>query len=143
VNACEHHILKSKCSVNFKLHMWMYLAIPSHLRSTTSLNSGGVSEKSDGYRLPYQQRKKEQRKRRAAIVGKSDNGVFSGAPEPSRDLFIFRVTPNTQTNDIERHLRDHQIEYRELTCMSHENSMLKSFRLTVAKSTFHDLFDAS
>ena len=25
--SCEHHILKSKCSVNFKLHMWMYLGI--------------------------------------------------------------------------------------------------------------------
>ena len=25
--SCEHHILKSKCSINFKLHMWMYLGI--------------------------------------------------------------------------------------------------------------------
>ena len=79
----------------------------------------------------YAKKKERQRENRhhKIITGKSqtNNANFRGAPEGNRDLFIFRVHPDTVCTDIEQLLVDIQCEVRNLDCVSNPNSRFKSY----------------
>ena len=82
---------------------------------------------------------------RRRVVGKGSEGDDSGlkgAPEPSRHLFISRVDKQCTTNEISKFLKNKKIEVRNLECKSHEESMFKSYKLSVPVSQFNSLFDA-
>jgi len=102
-----------------------------------------------GYQYQRHYVKKLQRPRKSRVVaGKkalSHAGAtgFKGAPEPDRNLFIYRVEKDTTEEDIEQYLVDNDISYRSISCMSNPNSKYKSFKLTVAVSHFSQLFDDS
>ena len=66
---------------------------------------------------------------------------FRGAPEPDRHLFLFRVRPEATESDIERYLKDQNLTYRSLSCMSNPNARFKSFKLTVGVSQYDALFN--
>ena len=91
----------------------------------------------------YQEKKTRQheRKRHKVITGchKPGNDGFRGAPEPSRDIFIYRVHPDTNKRDIEDGIRGRNFEVRDLVCISSEQSMFKSFKLTVPASQLSSL----
>ena len=65
---------------------------------------------------------------------------FRGAPEPNRDLFIYRVDPNTEAEDLRDYMMEKGFEVRNLCCISNPNARFKSFKLTVPLSEFKDLF---
>ena len=91
----------------------------------------------------YQEKKTRQheRKRHKVITGchKPGNGGFRGAPEPSRDIFIYRVHPDTSKRDIEDGIRGRNVEVRDLVCISSEQSVFKSFKMTVPASQLSPL----
>ena len=91
----------------------------------------------------YQEKKTRQheRKRHKVITGchKPGNDGFRGAPEPSKDIFIYRVHPDTSKRDIEDGIRGRNFEVRDLVCISSEQSMFKSFKLTVPASQLSSL----
>ena len=68
---------------------------------------------------------------------------FCGAPEPSRDLFIYRVGNNTTTEVLKDYIEELNVTVRDLQCVSNDESKFKSFKLTVPISNFKQLFDES
>jgi hypothetical protein len=66
---------------------------------------------------------------------------FKGAPEPSRELFIFRVDKSTEIDELKDYLVGKNVKVRELKCVSNSEAKFKSFRLTVPVSDFKNLFD--
>ena len=77
------------------------------------------------------------------VVGaKRGPAKFQGAPEPSRDVFIFRVQSDADLEDIRSHIDAFGVTIRDLVCMSNENAAYKSFRLTTTVAHYNTLFKA-
>ena len=70
----------------------------------------------------------------------SDHRV-RGAPEPERQLFIYRVDRQTVTEDLKIYIQEAGITVCSLACVSKEDSKFKSFKLSVPLSQFKRLFD--
>ena len=113
--------------------------------SRTSGRAGRWSEDDEGFMTHrYQEKKTRQheRKRHKVITDchKPGNDSFRGAPEPSRDILIYRVHPDTSKRDIEDGIRGRNFEVRDLVCISSEQSVFKSFKLTVPASQLSSLW---
>lgn len=113
--------------------------------SNTSLCSkgSGSNVESDGFQLSKHELKKKRDKenrRRNVIVGTGSaiSGV-KGAPEASRDIFIFRLHETTTHEALETFIKKKGCEVRNLARVSNDNAKYKSFRLTVPKSQFAKL----
>ena len=78
------------------------------------------------------------------IVGKSaapaDSGL-KGAREPNRFLFISRVEKECTANQIAKHLHSKKFTVCDLECVSVDEAKFKSYKLTVPKSQFNELFN--
>ena len=104
------------------------------------------SHDSDGFELPpymIRQLKKQDNRKKRIITGNKENGKFRGAPEPNRDLFIYRADKDTRSADLSSHLKDHGFHVRNIDCVSHPDSKFKSFRVTLPLSEFKDVFDSA
>ena len=64
---------------------------------------------------------------------------FTGAPEPSRDLFIYRVSPDARLEDLWTYIEHVGVNIIKLVCMSNDNAVFKSFRLTTTVEHFNKL----
>ncbi|ELU05349.1 hypothetical protein CAPTEDRAFT_193048 [Capitella teleta] len=73
------------------------------------------------------------------ITGTRTGGSFTGAPEPSRDLFLYRVATDTDEDDIEKFLRDNNADFREVEKFSDKDSKFASFRVVVKASSLPPL----
>jgi hypothetical protein len=118
----------------------------SRERSREAARDGSAD--SQGFLLPgrvRKQNKRRERQRQQVITGSgaTNSGNFRGAPEPSRDIFVFRVEPGTQVADLRTHLADMDVTVRALHCVSNAEARYKSFRLTVPLSDFDIVFDGS
>ena len=71
----------------------------------------------------------------------SRSAGFQGAPEPDRHLFIYRVRTNTTDEDISNFMKENDIVFREIACLSNPNAKYKSFKLTVAVTQYDQLFN--
>ena len=80
---------------------------------------------------------------RRVVVG-ANRGVdsFTGAPEHSRDLFIYRVSPDARLEDLRTYIEHVGVTIRKLVCMSNDNAVFKSFRLTTTVEHFNKLFQS-
>ena len=122
------------------------LAVHSSLsrirNSNCSLNSKG-SVDSEGYTVV--ERKKRKNNKRNVIMGTSSktNCAIKGAPEPNRDLFIFRLDPETTDESLKKYIVDNGISIKELELKSNAKAMFKSYRLRVPKSQFARLLDGN
>lgn len=104
------------------------------------------SQASDEFRQPgyaLRREKRQQRRRQKVITGSgtSGTGTFKGAPEPTRSMFVYRVDPQTNISDLRVHLQDMDIEVREIACVSHPDSIFKSFKLDVPISVVDELLN--
>lgn len=106
-----------------------------------SFTSEIITPDDDGFTL----QKKRNRKNRLAVTGKSSSPSqnFKGAPEPSRDLFIYRVETSANVELLKSYLVSKSINVRELKCVSHDDAKFKSFRLSVPASEYRSLFNES
>ena len=88
---------------------------------------------------------KEEQRRRNIITGRASlrpsANSFKGAPEPRRDLFIYRVDRDTTTSDLSTYIKDLGFNIRSLDCVSNDMAKFKSFKLSVPVSEFKDLFN--
>ena len=90
----------------------------------------------------HRRNNRAEKRRRNVITGNSKpQGSLKGAPEPGRDLFVFRVDNANTTSDLRNHITDYGFNVRGLSCVSHENSKFKSFKLTVPMSEYNELFN--
>ena len=106
--------------------------------------NSGRRDSGDEFQYPsYAARKSRQKEKRRqhVITGKRnpEGRRFRGAPEPNRDLFIFRVHTDTDVEDIKEHVLAEGYDARDIKCVSHPDAMWKSFRLTVPLSQFNSL----
>ena len=94
-------------------------------RSTSQLSlASGTSQVS----APFEYQRAARKKRRpVAVVGTSSSENVRGAPEPSRDLFVYRVLDG----NIEDYITEHNIEGRNLERISKDGSRFMSFKVTV------------
>jgi hypothetical protein len=116
------------------------------LRGSDASLDTNASADSDGFQLVRNKKKdKRERQRHRVVIGQSrvENCKIKGAPEPDRDLFIFRLDKGTNCAALETHVKDQGFTVREIKCVSHDDSKFKSFKLTVPKSQFAKLFDDS
>lgn len=95
----------------------------------------------DGFRLPNAQLKRRTRRVIKGQANLSTSSGFKGAPEPQRELFIFRVHPETETDELREYIINNKFSVRDLECVSNPNAKFKSFRLAVPASEFKNLFD--
>ena len=72
-------------------------------------------------------------------------GSLRGAPiiSHNRDLFIYRVQKDVETNELKEFIVEKVINIQGLVCVSHNDAMFKSFKLTVLKNQISQLFDAA
>ena len=76
---------------------------------------------------------RKQRRPRKVITGaKSQTGGFKGAPTPSRSIFIYRVSKDTELNELRTYIADLVVkDIQYLDCVSHVDAKFQSFKLTV------------
>ncbi len=92
---------------------------------------------------PYVRRHKarNERRRNRAITGTNQTSRFQGAPEPSRDVFIFRVARGTEPDVIKSFVSEKGINIRAIERTSHEESKYMSFKISAPVSQYLKLFD--
>ena len=85
-----------------------------------------VDTDDEGFIKPKRIRKKKR------VVGRANcEGPLMGAPEPSRDIFVSRVLRETPTDAVAQYLVKEKVTVRELTQVSKENALYKSFRIKI------------
>ena len=112
-------------------------------------NSLPLSEKSrrhpaidqDGYQTVTSGRR-HRPPRRTPITGTATSSKLRGAPEPSRDLFVYRVEKDTAESEIKDYLEDHSIEARGVEKKSNPEAKYDSFRVEVNVTDSQKLLDA-
>ena len=65
--------------------------------------------------------------------------MFRGASTLPKSLFIYRVNKDT-TDTVWDYVTDQGIEILDLVCMSHKDSLSKSFKLTVSNEDYVKLY---
>ena len=75
--------------------------------------------------------RKKLRHRVAPIVGTGTSDKVRGAPEPSRDVFVYRVQSDITVGDISSYVEDKNVEVRNVIQKSQEGSKFMSFQVTV------------
>ena len=98
----------------------------------------------EGFEYTTEQRKrnKSQRKR-TAVTGTSSSSKLKGAPEPSRDLFVYRVEKGTEIGDIEEYLTSKHTSCRSVAKVSNPDAKFDSFKVEIKASDMSHLLDAN
>jgi hypothetical protein len=100
--------------------------------SRTSLTSdlSQPSQPSQGFQYQRQRNKRKANH----VTGTSLSGKFSGAPEPSRDIFVYRVSKETTESDIEEYMSENEITVRGVSTVSHDTAKFSSYKVEIKKS---------
>ena len=78
---------------------------------------------------------RRQARRRKPITGtRAAMGKLKGAPEPSRDLFVYRVDKLVTDEDISSYLSDNGVEVRAIKLVSNSESRFASFKVELKVS---------
>ena len=110
----------------------------SHTSKTPRDNNSAI----DDYEM-VQRRRRERppQNRRPPIKGTASSSKLRGAPEPSRDLFVYRVTKETVQDDLMEYLKDKHIQPRDIEKLSNTEAKFSSFRVEVKVSELDTLLD--
>ena len=65
----------------------------------------------------------------------------AGALEPTRHLFIKRITKDTENDAVKNMILSYGFGIRDFGCISHPDGRFKFFKLSVPASQFERLFD--
>ena len=96
--------------------------------STQSLISNN-SRQNDGFVT-----QKRRRPRKPPVRGNANTqGPLKGAPEPSRDIFVYRVLPETDETMVGKYMFDSNVVIREIKRISKDEARFKSFKVTITR----------
>ena len=120
---------------------------PAGVRSISAIihqpsYAASVASNNDDFHQPSHvaKRNRRQENRRKRIVqGSRPAGSIRGAPEPRRDVFIYRVHSDTTTEMMCQHIKDVGVNIDSIECVSNPNAKFKSFKATTAVSNFSEL----
>ena len=76
-------------------------------------------------------------------TGTTDTLEIMVAPEPSRYIFVSRLHSDINSDKLKNDLKSENIVTRYVECISHPDSKSRSFKLSVPKSMFKTVFDAT
>lgn len=106
---------------------------PSDNRSNAVSRQSPTHESSpdnDGFTTQGRRR----RQKKPPIRGNAPSlGSLKGAPEPSRDIFVYRLLPEIDESMVGKHMLDSNVQVRDIKQMSKEESRFKSFQITVTR----------
>ena len=88
-----------------------------------------ISNASD-FEIPREQRKRKARANRKAVFGRNSTGTLKGAPRRV-DMFVFHLEKETDIDLVQTYVEDKNVNVFKAECVSHEDSVYKSFRITV------------
>lgn len=115
--------------------------------SQASLASSGPSWYDEGFDYTGEQKKKKMKrvKNRKAVTGTSTmlSGKLKGAPEPSRDIFVYRVVKDTTESEIQDYIVDNNIAVRGVSKVSNTEARFDSFRVEIKVSDLNQVLNAS
>ncbi len=99
------------------------------------------SDRSSEFEIPgYHKRKMKRRTK--AIVGTGQSSDVRGAPEPNRDIFVFRIDPEINTDNIKTYMNKKGTEVREITLMSKDGSKFHSFKVSIKLSDLNTVMNS-
>ena len=103
---------------------------------------------SDPWRTQTMRRNKREGPRKRDTIsilgtGTADTIEIKVAPEPSRYIFVFRLHSDINCDKLKNYLESKNIITRNVECISHPDSKSRSFKLSVPKSMFKTVFDAT
>ena len=73
----------------------------------------------DDFKLPTHQLKKLRRqdRKKKVITDRAHHTLVKGAPEPVRDVFIYRVSKDTDTDTLVKCVKDNKFNVINLSCV--------------------------
>ena len=89
------------------------------------IDRDATQDREDGYQTVHNKRRRPKR----VVHGTSSSTTLRGAPEPSRDIFVYRVDHDTSCTDITDHLTKYNVEPRKVEKVSNEKARFASFRV--------------
>lgn len=91
----------------------------------------------DGFTLVTRRRPRRQKVIKG-VAASTDNSAFRGAPEV-RSIFVANVSKTTKEEDVAQFLQQHDVHTVKVRVLSHPDSCLKSFKVTVLKDKVTEL----
>ena len=136
----NHKGKREKCVVKGTVN---HKDIANEAKSKHSGNDDSAGKESnDGFRYSNHYQKKIARKEKRKFTKGSRESVvgsFSGPP-PTKTIFIYKVSEGNE-NSIKEYLTKNGVTVREIVKMSHKDSRLKSFKVSVAPENVGLLLD--
>ena len=107
------------------------------------VNALHVTSDRDGFQQPTHVRKQQRRneRRHNIVKGSAASGTLHGAPEPDRDVFVYRVDSETECDDLKQYMEGKSFKVRNVELMSNPHSRYKSFKVTIPVSQMPLVFD--
>ena len=99
----------------------------------------------EGFEYSSDQRKRQRKKNNKKVVtgtSREQSGNLKGAPEPSREVFVYRVVKGTEENDIQEYLEEKNIAIRGVQKVSKEEAKFVSFRVEIKVSDMKKVLDS-
>ena len=124
------------------------MAMLNRWGSSNSVASGMISDtaRSSQFEFPaaYKKKQKHIEKRKQKVInGNATNARISGAPEPVREVFVYRVSPTTDDKALDDHLKDNGFTNTLVQCMSNTAAKFKSFKVSVPVSQLPKVLEES
>ena len=97
----------------------------------------------DGFQLPSEALRRQRRaatRKQKVVSGSKNTSNIRGAPEPSRDIFVYRVHGDTSLEEMHQYITSQGFTVRDIKCTSKAESIFKSFCVTLPLSQFKDAF---
>ena len=107
-------------------------------RNDQAQSTSSKSEEDDGFTTVL---KKKRRAKVTKGTGEVPGSLLEGAPEPSREIFVFRLTKNTTEAMVTEHMEKLGIQTRGTEKVSHEDAQFASFKVTVKASDLKTSLD--
>ena len=82
----------------------------------------------------FQYQNRRTRPKATHITGTSRSDKIRGAPEPSRDIFVYRVAKGTSEKDIQEYMADNNVNVRSIERVSLDVAKFSSFNVELKKS---------
>jgi hypothetical protein len=103
-------------------------------RTSSRMSVNSVhSASSSNFEFPAAHKRK-QRRHAKAVVGTGTSDSVKGAPEPSRDIFVFRVDKETNADTLKLYMNNKNINVREIELKSNDQAIYSSFHVRIQVS---------
>ncbi len=105
----------------------------------TMNNSTEEHGPSDDYRYTSEQMRRQVRRNRG-ICGTGASARIRGAPRPKWHMFVYKVTPDTDDDEMKQYIELLSVNILDLVRVSHDESVYKSYKLTVYPEDYKKLY---